>query len=636
MCSVWWCRKRYGQSSAGRPSLAGVASKFADYAVSVLDGSGHIAGGQQQQTPTTAQRPGRSALDALRWSAGATAGAGVRRAKRQKTDDESQMHLDFGQKNFYNTRCRVCEMYYCPGLASDEKLHADFHKRVTLGIIYRGFKNQHTVSTFPDASYIVCMRRNAPGTHLAKAEEVREMVERELGGFQGGRGDSSVIFLMVSSERRVVGFLLSERIRRAYRVVSATKCQTNTRSAPGNSCESVAACSECAGEEHVAAQKCAAPESEKVGVSQSSLVPIGTCHETAIAQERATSHAHVPINHQHHASAADVMAASATADAERQRGVAAVRAGVEECQESQATLDSNDTSTGAAEQARANANRPDAVVEASRGGTSECSFAHSAAPSVNDMTHAAAAVLEAASSSDRGAVAENSDDDDYDLDGIDLDALEAAASSCSVATFVGGGGEGAKVCTTSADETCHLSTGTPPCGVWCAVQDESQLVSLSATPLSAEIPVQLPRCTTSDDTESVGEKGRADKDASQHGAAGVLCTDSLRHLEAAPNIAATGMEEEGKEEKTEDCGAEVDDVCHESLMVSVEEEKAVCGVCLVWVHQTYRRKGAATRLLRAALEFSGYNDCDPVPPSLVAFSQVRVYMSGLNVFKYTP
>jgi len=210
------------------------------------------------------------------------------------------------------------------------------------------------------------------------------------------------------------------------------------------------------------------------------------------------------------------------------------------------------------------------------------------------------------------------------------------STACALGRWLAGGGaEGKKACT-SADETCHLSTSTPPCGVWCTVQDESQLVSRSATPLSAEIPVQLPRCTTSVDTESVGEKGRADKDASRHGAAGVLCTDALRHLEAAPNIAATGMEEEGKEEETQDCGVEVDDVCHESLMVSVEEEKAVCGVCLVWVHQTYRRKGAATRLLRAALEFSGYNDCAPVPPSLVAFSQVRVYMSGLNVFKYMP
>lgn len=93
------CRKRKEQLRAGvvTPSLAGVASKFADYAVSVLEGTAqHVDEGSaaaQQQMPTTALRPGRSALDVLRWNAEATVGAVARRAKRQKKDDESQLHL---------------------------------------------------------------------------------------------------------------------------------------------------------------------------------------------------------------------------------------------------------------------------------------------------------------------------------------------------------------------------------------------------------------------------------------------------------------------------------------------------------------------------------------------------------------
>jgi hypothetical protein len=92
-------RKRKEQHATGvvTPSLAGVASKFADYAVSVLEGIQHghegTCAAEQQQTPSTATRTARSALDILRWNAEATVGAVARRAKRQKKDDESQLHL---------------------------------------------------------------------------------------------------------------------------------------------------------------------------------------------------------------------------------------------------------------------------------------------------------------------------------------------------------------------------------------------------------------------------------------------------------------------------------------------------------------------------------------------------------------
>ena len=216
-------KKREGQDAAGaaRPTLAGVAGRFADYAVAVLEGPGSSADSPEQQTPKTALRPGKSVIDALRWNAEAAVGTVARKPKRQKTNDDNQTFLDFGQKNFYTTRCKVCDMYYCPGLASDEKLHQEFHKRITQGIVYKGFKAQHTVSTFPDGSYIVCVRSNDPAPHLAKAAEVRQMAERELGGFGCVLDDASVQFLMVSAERRVVGYLLAERIRRAYRVVTA-------------------------------------------------------------------------------------------------------------------------------------------------------------------------------------------------------------------------------------------------------------------------------------------------------------------------------------------------------------------------------------------------------------------------------
>ena len=240
------CRRRTGQQAAGSvrpvgPSLAGVASSFADYAVSVLEGAAHDGDGAGTDAPehTPATAPRRSALDALRWNAGASVGAVARRAKRQKTDDKSQLYLDFGQRNFYQTKCAVCDMCYCPGLASDEKLHDHFHKRVTRGIIYKGFKNQHAVETFPDGSYIVCVRRNDPAPHIAKAEEVRQMAERELGAFGDAHEESVVMFLKISPERRAVGFLLAEPIRRAYRIFIPPPTEQPQRHTPSDMREPV-------------------------------------------------------------------------------------------------------------------------------------------------------------------------------------------------------------------------------------------------------------------------------------------------------------------------------------------------------------------------------------------------------------
>ena len=48
----------------------------------------------------------------------------------------------YAQRNFYNTKCRVCDMCYCPGLQSEERLHQDYHKRVTHGIVYKGVRKK--------------------------------------------------------------------------------------------------------------------------------------------------------------------------------------------------------------------------------------------------------------------------------------------------------------------------------------------------------------------------------------------------------------------------------------------------------------------------------------------------------------
>jgi hypothetical protein len=37
-------------------------------------------------------------------------------------------------------------MCYCPGLQSEERLHQDYHKRVTHGIVYKGFRKEKNIA----------------------------------------------------------------------------------------------------------------------------------------------------------------------------------------------------------------------------------------------------------------------------------------------------------------------------------------------------------------------------------------------------------------------------------------------------------------------------------------------------------
>jgi GNAT superfamily N-acetyltransferase len=588
--------------------MAGVASKFADYAVSVLEGTAHDCedgSGQEShsQTPMTAQRPGRSALDVLRWNSGASAGPVRRPAKRQKTIDDSQLYLDFGQRNFYSTKCTVCDMYYCPGLASDEKLHEEFHKRVTHGIMYKGFKHQHTVRSFPDGSFIVCIRRHDPAPHKAKADEVRQMAERELGGYEGGQEDSSVTFLMISPERRAVGYLLAERIKRAYRIVSAQNCAGASPAAPTDF--ALATRSSAAGLPHDSSQDRSGADLRSRDGWSGCVQQTTECDfppsDSALASEWLKQDAH-----------ADGQVANLTT--------------------------AEDGSIGA----------PSASIELREEGCSR--------PDVRTPENASPAAYKSPRSVGLAA-AGDSDDDLDDLEGLDLDALEAAAGASAGGAGAGwdnggsvDGGAAAQSAAVlpvelNAEKTAAPDAGAPSTlltvapegsepassGILAAgdVAEERRTALLrdeDEEPRSgseAHTPSGTSNLNTVSDDGSLAERFQAEDKSKVAGAAGGSLPQQV------PPIPGT----ESALEDGDDADLGVDESGYdESLLVSTEAEAAACGICQVWVHRRHRRKGVATRLLQAALECSGFLEGRwQVPSAQCAFSQVSEKRVGACV-----
>lgn len=125
-------------------------------------------------------------------------------------------------------------MLYCPGLDADEGLHKARHSLIVNGVSFSGWKSERVVESFSDGSRIVCVRPHDPVNHLQKAAEVKQIAEMELGARSFGeleKGSNQVAYFLVSRSKHVVGFLLTDRIMRAYRVLVEADSSSNTPAA---------------------------------------------------------------------------------------------------------------------------------------------------------------------------------------------------------------------------------------------------------------------------------------------------------------------------------------------------------------------------------------------------------------------
>lgn len=141
--------------------------------------------------------------------------------KRKEKQDEDQLIIDAGQKQFGATSCSSCGMVYSADNPEDNFQHSQFHQRFLDSIKYVGWKKERVVAEFWDGKIILVMPDD-PKYAIKKAEEVRQLADSEL-GFQQvtlTRPALAKTYLFINSDRMVVGCLVAEPIRQAFRVLA--------------------------------------------------------------------------------------------------------------------------------------------------------------------------------------------------------------------------------------------------------------------------------------------------------------------------------------------------------------------------------------------------------------------------------
>ncbi|NXJ51552.1 ESCO2 acetyltransferase, partial [Spizaetus tyrannus] len=144
-----------------------------------------------------------------------------KKAKELCKRSRDQMIIDAGQKHFGAIVCKSCSMIYTAGSPEDEAQHIQHHERFLEGLRYVGWKKERVVAEFWDGK-IVLILPNDPKYAVKKAEDVREIVDNELGFKQVSLScpAKTKVYLFVSNEKMIVGCLVAESIKQAFRVLS--------------------------------------------------------------------------------------------------------------------------------------------------------------------------------------------------------------------------------------------------------------------------------------------------------------------------------------------------------------------------------------------------------------------------------
>ncbi|CAL8293677.1 unnamed protein product [Lota lota] len=134
--------------------------------------------------------------------------------------DGSQTIIDAGQKHFGAVACSVCGMLYSASNPEDETQHILFHNQFISAVKYVGWKKERILGEYPDGKIILVLPDD-PKYALKKVEEIREMVDNDL-GFQQVETkcpSQTKTFLFISNDKKVAGCLIAEHIQEGYRVI---------------------------------------------------------------------------------------------------------------------------------------------------------------------------------------------------------------------------------------------------------------------------------------------------------------------------------------------------------------------------------------------------------------------------------
>ncbi|XP_007569173.1 titin-like [Poecilia formosa] len=134
--------------------------------------------------------------------------------------DKDGTQTDAGQKHFGPDACSVCGMLYSAANPEDESQHLLFHNQFVSAVKYVGWKKERIMAEYPDGKIILVLPDD-PKYALKKVEEIREMVDNDL-GFQQVETkcpSQTKTFLFISIDKKVAGCLIAEHIQEGFRVI---------------------------------------------------------------------------------------------------------------------------------------------------------------------------------------------------------------------------------------------------------------------------------------------------------------------------------------------------------------------------------------------------------------------------------
>ncbi|XP_034618640.1 N-acetyltransferase ESCO1 isoform X2 [Trachemys scripta elegans] len=139
---------------------------------------------------------------------------------REAEKDDKQLIIDAGQKRFGAISCSICGMLYTASNPEDETQHLLFHNQFISAVKYVGWKKERILAEYPDGKIIMVLPDD-PKYALKKVEEIREMVDNDLGFQQAPLMcySRTKTLLFISNDKKVTGCLIAEHIQSGYRVI---------------------------------------------------------------------------------------------------------------------------------------------------------------------------------------------------------------------------------------------------------------------------------------------------------------------------------------------------------------------------------------------------------------------------------
>ncbi|NXX86703.1 ESCO1 acetyltransferase, partial [Urocolius indicus] len=144
----------------------------------------------------------------------------IQKLKEAGKDGDKQLIIDAGQKRFGAISCNICGMLYTASNPEDETQHLLFHNQFISAVKYVGWKKERILAEYPDGKIIMVLPDD-PKYALKKVEEIREMVDNDLGFQQTPLMcySRTKTLLFISNDKKVIGCLIAEHIQWGYRVI---------------------------------------------------------------------------------------------------------------------------------------------------------------------------------------------------------------------------------------------------------------------------------------------------------------------------------------------------------------------------------------------------------------------------------